>query len=170
MRVCSYVRSCFCAHISSNLARLVDQFALQLLLAALTQLTSLQIGDKNSIGAEGAKALTALTLGLEIYCLRRRLRRRKPKRMMMLAKMMLPAGAQTGGKAEMRVPQTGAQTGGTAELRVVVGGKAKAILEITFGEIHIAKEAAHALGGRLLSTRPGRWTVKVAFSTFSSSC
>ena len=88
----------------------------------------------------------------------------------MLAKMMLPAGAQTCGQAEMRVTQTGAQTGGTAELRVVVGGKAKAILEITFGGIHVAKEAAHALGGRVLRSRPGRWTVKVAFSTFSSSC
>ena len=61
----------------------------------------------------------------------------------MLAKMMmLPAGAQTGGQAEMRVTQTGAQTGGTAELRVVVpqtGGKAKAILELAFGGIHFAK-------------------------------
>ena len=47
---------------------------------AIVHLTSLQIGDKNSI--EGAKALAALTLGLEIYCLSRRLRRRKPKRML----------------------------------------------------------------------------------------
>ena len=36
------------------------------LLAALTQLTSLH-GDKTPFGPEGAKALAALTLGLEIY-------------------------------------------------------------------------------------------------------
>ena len=89
----------------------------------------------------------------------------------MLAKMMLPAGAQTCGQAEMRVTQTGAQTGGTAELRVVVQETGlQAIPEVAFAGIHVAKEAENALGGIVLRSRPSRWTVLVATSTFSTSC
>ena len=90
----------------------------------------------------------------------------------MLAKMMLPAGAQTCGQAEMRVTQTGAQTGGTAELRVVVQETGlQAIPEMAFAGIHFAKEAENALGGIVLRSRPSRWTVTmVATSTFSTSC